>query len=451
MSHQKTVIIGAGQTGLSCLRFLKSKEKAHTVQIIDTRLSPPKLADCYRIDPHLDVILGELPEAALYAATRVIVSPGIRLDDAIGARCQAKQIPIISDVALFSEYAKAPVIGITGSNGKGTVTMLVKEMAKCAGKQAVACGNIGYPVLDALCDLPVPDWYIAELSSFQLASTPSLKTHAAVILNISADHLDYHGTLAHYKKSKQRIYTHCAQPIVNRDAMDCYQGCVFATPPLSYGLNPAPTDQDVGLIQYNNQMYFAQGQHPVMPVADLKIVGQHNWYNALAAIAIAQSMSLPIEAVKTALRRFAGLAHRCQWVGQKNGVNWYNDSKGTNVGASMAAIQAVALQHSQGALLLLMGGQAKGADFTTLIPAIKQSVKQIYAFGQDADLIKSALSDATTVTVVPDLKTAVIQANQIASSGDSVLMSPACASYDMFKGFADRGEYFTACVKELIV
>ncbi len=444
-----TVIVGLGQTGLSCLRFLTHYQPERSVAVVDTRQAPPQLADCQTQYPNVPIYLGELPEALLFSATQIVVSPGLPLHGDIWDKCRARDIAIIGDIELFAQYAKAPIIGITGSNGKGTVTTLVTNMALAAGQNAIACGNIGYSALDALLDAPTPDWYVAELSSFQLLSTYSLHTYAAVILNLTPDHLDYHQTMQHYLRAKQRIYQHCIHPIINRDAPICHQDYPFEVKPISYGLQPPPTAADYGIVSKHGKTWLAKGEVARFPADVLRIVGQHNWQNALAAMAITDCMQLPNEAIKQGLTTFTGLAHRCQWVAQHHGVTWYNDSKGTNVAATEAAITGVATTLTTGKIILLMGGQAKGADFKQLIPTAKQYVRTIYVFGEDANAIETALSSATTVIGVTDLADAVAQAKYTAQAGDSVLLSPACASFDMFANFVKRGEQFIQLVKDV--
>lgn len=445
-----TVIVGLGQTGFSCLRFLRKQEPAISIAMMDTRESPPQLSACLTQYPDVPVYLKGLVPALLLSAKRIIVSPGISLASDVFKQCHANNIPIIGDIELFAQYSKAKIIGITGSNGKGTVTTLLTEMAMAAGQQALACGNIGYAALDALLEVSQPDWYVMELSSFQLLSTCSLQTYSAVVLNISPDHLDYHETMEHYCRSKQRIYQDCLYPVINRDDPFSYQDYPFKTKPRSYGLSPAPTAADYGLIKKGNDYWLAQGDNALIAVSQLKIIGKHNWQNALASIAIAKAMDLPDAAIIKVLSSFTGLPHRCQWVGEHKGVKWYNDSKGTNIGATEVAISAVGGTQSQGRLLLIMGGQGKGADFRLLNPVINQYVHAIYVYGEDADKIIEALHPDTEITRVADLAEAVSCASIAAQPGDSVLLSPACASYDMFSGFAHRGDCFVKLVKDLV-
>lgn len=446
MGARKTVIVGAGQTGLSCLRFLTSTTDDE-LTFIDTRDHPPRLDECRVNYPSVRIYTGALPEAILLQADRIVISPGLALTDPVWQTIKQAKIPIIGDVELFVHVAKAPIIAVTGSNGKGTVITWLKTICDAANQSAIACGNIGLPVLDALLDQDIPQWYLVELSSFQLLSTYSLKAHSAIVLNISDDHLDYHGTMEAYQAAKHRIYHDCQHPVINRDDPRAFP-MAFTHPSLKgIGLAPPQSEEDYGIITYDDEIWLAKGEKAIFDTRALRVVGSHNWSNALAVMALADTMKLPFDALLQGLNTFDGLDHRCQWIADHHGVTIYNDSKGTNVGATMAAISAVGQRlNGSGKIILLMGGQGKGADFSILMELILRFVKQIYVFGQDALIIQKTFEDHVNVTVVSSLKEAVDYAIEQAQSGDSVLLSPACASYDMFSGFADRGRQFTHCV-----
>jgi UDP-N-acetylmuramoylalanine--D-glutamate ligase len=345
-------------------------------------------------------------------------------------------------VEIFARLAAAPIAAITGSNGKSTVTALLGQMVSDAGKQVQVGGNIGTPVLDLLAE-PVPDCYVLELSSFQLETTRSLAAQAAVVLNVSPDHLDRYDDLAHYAACKQVVYHNAAVSVVNRDDATVMAMAQGAAQVLSFGLD-VPAENQFGRIQHNNETWLARGSEPLLPVSRLRMVGEHNQANALAALALGEALDLPMDSMLDTVQHFAGLPHRTQWVAELNGVAWYNDSKGTNVGATLSALKGL-----PGPLVLIAGGQGKGADFTSLRAAVADKVRAVVLVGEDAQQIALALHDAVPVVFANSMEDAVQQAQQLARPGDAVLLSPACASFDMFNGFEHRGEVFFAAVKAL--
>jgi len=438
-----TVIIGLGKTGLSCLHYL-SKQNIPLIAF-DTREQLPDIDDLRKQFPNVPIYLGALDEKIILQAQEIIISPGLSLEMPAIVKARTAGIPVIGDIELFARAVKAPVIGITGTNAKGTVTTLVGEMLKAAGKKVLVGGNIGTPALDLLAE-NIPEYYVLELSSFQLETTNSLKYAASTLLNISEDHLDRHGAMANYIAAKQLIYQRCQTAIYNRDDAATMPVTPVARK-ISFGLTK-PAANEFGLLQSNNEYWLSFSEQLLLKVNELRVKGRHNWANALAALAIGYALNLPIPAMLQALRNFKGLPHRCEWVIEQDGVAWYDDSKGTNVGSTLAAIQGLGGTLS-GKIILIAGGLGKGADFTQLRPAVTQYVHQLILLGQDAFFIEQALQNTVAMTHVKTLQEAVLYARQIARSGDAVLLSPACASWDMFRDYVQRGEMFQALVRNL--
>lgn len=435
------VIVGLGISGLSCARYFERNQIPF--QVIDTRDNPPLLAEFHTAFPNTPLFLGSMHEAILRAADEIIISPGMSPHTPLFQDLKAAGINLIGDIELFARQAKAKVIGITGSNAKGTVTTLVGEMIKEANMNVLVGGNIGIPILDLLVE-PVPDVYVLELSSFQLETTYSLKLHAATILNISPDHLDRHENMENYTAAKQRIYEQCEYAIYNADDQATYPQ--YATPnSISFGLND---DAAFSIVSEANQTYFAQNKKTLLPTTALKIYGKHNWLNALAALALGSTLNLPLKAMLSALTKFPGLPHRCQWIGELHGIAWYDDSKGTNVGATQAALEGLG-PTLKGKIVLIAGGLGKGADFHVLRDAVSRYVKTIILLGQDAPLLADALKGCCDLLHVKTLPEAVNTAEKIATGKDVVLLSPACASLDMFKDYHHRGEVFVESFRAL--
>lgn len=440
------VIIGLGKTGLSCANYFAQQNIPFA--ITDSRNTPPCLAEFREKHPDIAVHLGGFPPTLLAQAKELIVSPGVSLHEPVIAECIAKGISAIGDIELFARAARAPIVGITGTNAKGTITTLVGEMAKTAGKDVRVGGNIGIPALDLL-NNHEPDLYVLEISSFQLETTYSLAAAAATILNLSPDHLDRYETMREYQMAKQRIYQNCAAAIYNRD--DEYTWPIELDKNslrLTFGASN-PGENEFGIRIQNQMVWLATGNELLLPTSELRIHGRHNWLNTLAALAIGTAIKLPMSAMLNTLKGFPGLPHRCQFIASKNNVDWYNDSKGTNVGATIAALESLG-RVVKGKLILIAGGLGKNADFTLLQPAVKQYVRAAILIGQDAPIIQSALKDVTQCTVTNDLMAAIQKAREIAQPNDAVILSPACASFDMFRDFEHRGEVFTQAVRELL-
>ncbi|MDN3638969.1 UDP-N-acetylmuramoyl-L-alanine--D-glutamate ligase [Simiduia curdlanivorans] len=437
-----TAVVGLGVTGLSVARYLARKNSAFAM--FDSRLAPAQLNAFQREFPNVEVFLGELSAEKLCQFDEIILSPGLSLKLPAIQAAKTAGVSVIGDIALFVREANAPIVGITGSNAKSTVTTLVGEMAIEAGLKVGVGGNLGTAALDLLAD--DAELYVLELSSFQLETTPKLSARVACILNMSDDHQDRYENFSAYHAAKQRVYYGAAAVVVNRaDAL--------TQPPMSaglqltsFGLNK-PDFNQFGLIEQADQIYLAFQFEPLMPVSELKIQGKHNVANALAALAIGRAAGLPMASMLAALKKFKGLPHRCEWVADVRGVSYINDTKGTNVGATLAAIEGFAgAQHK---LVLIAGGDGKGADFSPLKPAINRFARALVVIGRDAKAIAALAENDVQVAFASDMCDAVAQAHQLARSGDKVLLSPACASLDMFKNYIDRGEQFIAAVRGL--
>ena len=375
-------------------------------------------------------------------ARRIVVSPGVPLSESVLQVAKDQGVEITGDIDLFAREITAPVVGITGSNGKSTVTTLLSAMIKSAGMNVSMGGNIGKPALDLLSD--ETDLYVLELSSFQLETLASLPMQVAVVLNISPDHLDRYDDLASYALSKQVIYENAANLVVNRDDALASQNLPSNKPVVGFTLNE-PGDNDFGLRCYGNESWLCRGQEKLLPAASLKIKGQHNTANALAALAMGSLLNIPLKPMLDALKNFGGLQHRTQWLAEINGVHWFNDSKATNVGASLAAIEGLPGTH-----VLIAGGESKQADFSPLKQVAKDRLRAVVLIGRDADIIESALDNVVPVLHAVDMDDAVKKAAELAQPGDNVLLSPACASFDMYQNFEHRGAAFIQSVQECL-
>lgn len=442
MQNKNCVIVGLGQTGLSCARFLRMHGAA--VAVMDTREQPPGLQQLQQDYPEVLVRTGGLSIEWLQHADQIVLSPGVdpRMPE-IQAAADAG-IEIVGDVELFARYAVAPVIAISGSNGKSTVTTLVSLMAQLSGKKVATGGNLGIPALDLLDEAPV-DFYVLELSSFQLETVRSLNAFAAVILNISPDHLDRYDSFEDYQFAKQRIYQGEGVMIINRDDPVVAAMAEDNRQTIGFSIH-APQEQDFAVRMIDEQPWLCEGQYELMPVSDMKIAGQHNIANALAALALGSVMGLSMQAMLSALREFKGLPHRCRLVRERRGVRWYNDSKATNVGASIAAIEGFA---GTGKLVMILGGVGKGQDFSGLTAVLATYVHAVVLIGEAAAEIASVIPKQVISQTAESIKAAVNMASQLAEEGMQVLLSPACASFDMFASYADRGQQFEQAVREL--
>ena len=437
-----TVIVGLGVTGLSCARFLG--KRGLPFAITDTRETPPGLKEIQQKFPEILVNVGDLDLDLIMQAKQCLVSPGVSVRHPVLIRAKQAGIEIIGDIELFARHADAPVIAITGANGKSTVTTLVYEMAKAAGLDVRAGGNLGTAALDLIEDSE-PDLYALELSSFQLETTHSLSSIAATVLNISDDHMDRYAGTSDYAEAKERIFQGGGEMILNADDPVVASMTKVHRVITHFTVNK-PAENEFGVLQKNDEAWLAFENTFLMPVSEMKIRGLHNTANALAALALGKAVGIEENIMLEVLRTWTGLPHRCQWVAEQNGIDWYNDSKGTNEGATVAAIKGFADRP----IILIAGGDAKGAKFEDLATAVKGRVKQTILFGKDAPLLEKVLNRVTVVKRVDDLDQAVLTAHQLAEKGDLVLMSPACASLDMFANYQVRGQVFVDAVSELL-
>jgi len=440
-SSKKRVVVGLGITGLSCARYLYQRGLPFTV--VDTRAEPPALDELRCEMPDVECFVGDYPLEIVTTAAELIVSPGISMDAPIVLQAQGAGADVVGDIDLFMREARAPVIGITGSNAKSTVTELLGQMGQDAQLNVGVGGNLGTPALDLLS--PERDLYVLELSSFQLERAGRLGLAVAAVLNVSADHMDRHRTMAAYQQAKQRIFRGCKKVVINRD--DPMTIPLLSTDVEVVGWSmKAPEPGNFGLRHKQGVEYLCFGLEAVLPVSELGLLGRHNVANALAALALGYSAGLSLSNMQSALRTFKGLPHRCELIADIDGVRFVNDSKGTNVGATEAALFGVGGDRD---IVLIAGGQGKGADFSQLQEAVSRHCKLLILMGEDGPLLEEALSSCVAVLSASSLDQAVNIAAMRAKAGDVVLLSPACASFDMFSGYAQRGEAFCARVNAL--
>ena len=434
----RALVLGLGRTGLSCARYLHRKGIA--VRVADTRAEPPGAAALREQVPGAELHTGAFAPALLEGVAQVVISPGLPLRQPLVAEAGRRGLPVVGDIELFAREAPAPVAAITGTNGKSTVTALLAELANAAGRSALAGGNLGEPALDLL-ERPVPELYVLELSSYQLETTQSLRTGVATVLNVSPDHLDRYDSLEDYATAKSRIFDGSEAAVVNRDDERVRAMPLRGQRVLDFSVRDP--DADYSLLRGAEPLLACRGE-PLMPLSAMRLQGEHNAANALAALAMCEVLELPRGPVLEALASFAGLPHRAQWVADVDGVRYVNDSKGTNVGATIAAVAGLA-----GPLVLIAGGDGKNQDFTPLRAAFAGKVRHVVLIGRDAPALAAALGGACATESAPDMRAAVAAARAAARPGDTVLLSPACASLDMYRDYAHRGEEFAAAVRSL--
>lgn len=437
------LVAGLGKTGVSIARYLRRKNIPFLA--FDTRAQAPSVAEFTKEFPDIPVYTQHIPDEIIAQLSDIIASPGLSLDTPFLKKAMQMGIDVYGDIECLAREIHAPVIAITGTNGKSTVTTLVGEMAKAAGYKVAVAGNIGTPVLDMLHDGHQYDLWVLELSSFQLDLTYSLAPIAATILNVTPDHLDRHHTMEAYAQAKQRVYHQAQVALFNRD--DPYTVPTAGVNRISFGAD-APEQNNWGLITQEEKIYLAKGDACILPVDSILIKGVHNWLNALAASALADAAGMSYQHITSVLTSFTGLPHRCQWVRTLDGVDWINDSKGTNIGATISAINGIG-GSMQGKIVLIAGGQGKGADFSELAQPIADYVRSIILIGEDADKLEAALANVVPIARASSLDNAVAVAKSQAKRGDVVLLSPACASLDMFRDFNHRGESFASLVNGL--
>ncbi len=433
LAKKRIAVVGLGLSGQATVRFLLAQGVKPV--LMDSRAKPTGIEQIAteKVD---GIYLGELDANRLAKMDMIVLSPGLSPMHPAIRFAVAQGVELVGDVELFARFNHKPVIAITGSNGKSTVTKLVEAMLRCSGIKALAAGNIGLPVLDAISQQDT-EVYVLELSSFQLDTTSSLHSLASTILNVSADHLDRYHTMAAYTASKQRVYQHSQLAVFNlADAA--------TTPELAeHTLGISLQDSDYGIAELDGERWLVIAAEPLMPVAQMALFGAHNEFNALVASSLALAAGASRAGIITALQQFVSLPHRCILVAEKNQVRWVNDSKATNIGATLAAIAGLR-PGITGRLILIAGGDAKGADVSELQPVLARDVQQLITLGQDGPAIAALQPNSIQVK---SLQEAVKVAAKLAKAGDMVLLSPACASLDMFKSYSERGEHFTAAVK----
>ena len=448
LKNKRVLVLGLGETGLSALRWLNTQ--GARLSVADTRDNPPGIDALQAELPQVNIYTGAFKASIFAEVDLIVASPGVPLSEPEIQAAVKRGISVIGDVELFAQYRPvgAKVIAITGVNGKTTVTTLVGEMCKAAGLKTIVAGNIGLPVLDTL-SMETPDVYVLELSSFQLETTSNLHVDAATMLNLSEDHMDRYASIQDFAVAKARVFYNAILQVLNRD--DAWS-MMMARPKLAhvtFGLsgynNEHAGEQGYGLKQVDGETWLADGQKALINLQDLKISGLHNAANALAAVALCRGIGIDYAPIIQTLYNFKGLPHRVQWVANVDDVDYYDDSKGTNVGATCAAIAGLPQK-----VVLIAGGDGKGQDFSPLADAVAENARAVVLIGRDAPLIEAVLL-ATEVPLyqAADLPEAVNIAKRIAKTGDAVLLSPACASFDMFKNYVHRAEVFVSAVARL--
>jgi UDP-N-acetylmuramoylalanine--D-glutamate ligase len=460
LSGKKVLVLGLGDTGLSCARWLAAR--GAQVSVADSRAAPPHARRLAEWLPQVSLHTGPFDDALLQAAELLVVSPGVPLADPVVARAVAAGIEVVGDVELFARAIHAlneqrtastdssgpmRVIAITGSNGKSTVTAMCGDMCRMAGLTTCVAGNIGLPVLDALYEIEqgvaaAPQVWVLELSSFQLETTSSLNADAATVLNLSEDHMDRYPDMDAYAAAKARIFSGDGVQVVNRDDPRSLAMALPGRNVVSFGLDRCPQGENFGLCEDE----LCLGGDMLMPLSALPVAGLHNAANALAALVLTRALGLPLEALLRGLMHFKGLPHRVEKVAEIDGVTYYDDSKGTNVGATEAALYGMGNRKA----VVILGGDGKGQDFSPLRAAVAANARAVLLIGRDAPLIDAAIAGSGVDShPVASLQEAVEQAHRLAQPGDAVLLSPACASFDMFRNYAHRAEVFIEAVKKL--
>ncbi len=436
------VVIGLGQSGLAAAVFLN--RQGLDVDVYDSSTQPVLREQLQQLLPDVVLHCGSLAVEHWRDDSLLVVSPGVPLSHPDLAPLLARGVRPVGDVELFAQCVQSPVIAITGSNGKSTVTALVGEILLHAGLRAAVGGNIGVPVLELL-DNHENDIYVLELSSFQLETTWSLKPLIAVVLNIAADHMDRYTDIDDYIASKLKVYQGSTAMLLNAEELSIQQRIKSDREQICFSSSAPEKEQDYGLSEIDGVTYLCRGDKRLIAADDIHLSGQHNLLNVLAAWALASKASVADGLIKEAVIRFKGLPHRMELIRKLAGIAWINDSKGTNVGASVAALNGL-----QAPVILIAGGVAKDADFTPLREAAEKKVKAIILIGRDAGKIQDVLSDVVSTCRAVDMSDAVVQASSLAQKGDVVLLSPACASFDMYQNFEQRGDDFRRCVRGLV-
>ena len=451
LDGRKVIVLGLGDTGLSMARWVAAR--GARVTVADTRAAPPQAAALSRELPQAVIECGGLREGSLRTADLIAISPGVDRRQPEIAAAIKRGTPVAGDVELFAQAlprfkSKPRVIAITGTNGKSTVTQMAGDICAAAGRNTVVAGNIGTPVLDALNDIErsgkAPDVFVLELSSFQLESTSSLEADAATMLNLSEDHLDRYDGIEDYARAKQRVFNGSGAQVLNR-ADACSAGMAVNGRTIHrFGIDVPDGEREWGLSGINADAFLLRDQQKLMSLGELPVAGLHNAANALAAGALCHAIGIDDAAIAKALRAFKGLPHRVEKIGAIDGVTYYDDSKGTNVGSTVAALGGFVQP-----VVLIAGGDGKGQDFAPLREPVRQRARAVILIGRDAGLIERALDGSGVPCIkATDMDDAIDRARAQARAGDAVLLSPACASFDMFRNYNHRGDVFAAAVRK---
>ena len=441
LNKKRVLVVGLGDTGQSVLNFLANKECI--IRAIDTRSIIQGLDEIKENFKEVEFFIGDsINDDIIKDIELVVISPGISLKERYVQKALNLGISVIGDIEIFAQVKplNSKVIGITGSNGKTTVTSLVSELLKTAGLSIIVGGNIGIPILNTL-NQKAPDVYVLELSSFQLEATYSLVLETAAVLNISEDHMDRYDSIEEYAEAKYRIFNHANKIILNRD--DDYLKSKIDEDSLTFGINV--DEKNYGIKKNGNQYFISKGNTEIISLDEIKIKGMHNIKNIMAALALCEPFKISNDVIKSVVRQFNTPPHRVEYVESISGIDFYNDSKGTNVGATIAAIQSMTKP-----ILLIAGGDGKNQNFKPLINPSKGRVKKIFLIGKDAKIMQEIFSkQAIPISIEKNLESAVIKSFESANMGDAILLSPACASTDMFQNYMHRGEVFKHCVSNL--
>ncbi|MDX8378736.1 MAG: UDP-N-acetylmuramoyl-L-alanine--D-glutamate ligase [Gallionella sp.] len=451
-NNQSVLVLGLGETGLSMTRWLSAQ--GARVRAADSHSAPARLQEVLKIVPAEQVYCGAFNDELLQDINLVAISPGIPMSCAIVASAHSRGISVVGDIELFAQQRdtsnlqhESKVIAITGSNGKTTVTRMVKHLCLAGGCDAVTAGNISPSVLDVVLQRgeKQPAVWVLELSSFQLETTFSLNADVSTVLNVSEDHLDRYTGMEDYAQTKQHIFQGSGLQILNRDDARSMAMQNNHQAHISFGLNPAAREIDFGIERSTDEIWLMQGKLRLLKASELQLSGLHNVANALAALALCRAIQLPMPTLLKALREFKGLAHRMEQIAELNGVRFFDDSKATNVSATVAALSGIGCKS-----VLIAGGIGKEQDFSPLLPAVSQHARALVLIGRDAPLIEAALNGCNIpILHATDMNAAVLSAAKLAVQGDAVLLSPACASFDMYRNYVHRAEIFVAQVQQL--
>ncbi|MFZ2541238.1 MAG: UDP-N-acetylmuramoyl-L-alanine--D-glutamate ligase [Gallionella sp.] len=446
---KSVLVLGLGETGLSMVRWLSAQSAR--LRVADSRSVPPSLDEVGQYVAASQIYCGNFNDALFDGIELIAISPGVPLHDPTVKKAVARGIAVVGDIELFAQSLpkdnRPHILAITGSNGKTTVTSMVEHLCKAAGKDVVSAGNISPAVLDVVLERGVnqPEVWVLELSSFQLETTSNLNADAATVLNISEDHLDRYADIHEYSAAKARIFSGCDVQVLNRDDERSMSMAREDCKIITFGLNSPDTASEFGIERAAGEVWLVQGSQRLIKASELQVVGMHNVANALAALALSRAINFPMGVLLEALRSFKGLPHRVERVATINGITYYDDSKGTNVGATIAALQGLGCK-----AVLIVGGEGKGQDFMPLNPVVAQHARAVVLIGRDAPLIAAALNGSgVDVLRAEDMSEAVQLATRLAHRGDAVLLSPACASFDMFRNYEHRAEVFVDAVRRL--